>query len=122
MNITIENSIEQLRTLIDFVDGGDVPQWYVLPKTYYDHQSMRSGIARILKWLRVMAMSNRLQELQLTNQPWSEVVRSIANANNSFLLFNSEKEVVMLHNDFSCEQIKILCHIALKEFSPRLMS
>jgi len=119
MTKTLENSTSQLRTLIRFASGGQRPDWLVVPEDTED-LTMRSGISKVLSWLRAMSMSKRTKELALTNQPWSEVVRCMAQS-NSFIRLGDDQSAVALNETLSDEEKIALCDIA-SEFQPRLMS
>ena len=119
MTATLKSSTIQLRTLIHFASRGERPDWFIAP-TGTEDLILRSGISKILNWLRAMSMSKHTRELRLTNQPWSEVVRCIAKSNSFIQLFD-DKNAVALSEDLSDEEKIALSDIA-SEFRPRLMT
>lgn len=119
MMTTLDDSTSQLRTLIRFAGGGERPDWIIVPADAED-VTMRSGIAKVLNWLRAMSTSKRVRELTLTNQPWSEVVRCLANS-SSFIQLSADQNAVALSETLSDEEKIVLCEVA-SEFRTRMMS
>lgn len=118
MTKTLESCTSQLRTLIHFASGGQRPGWFEVPSDT-DDMTLRSGVSKVLSWLRAMSMSKSTRELALTNQSWSEVVRCMAKS-DSFILLGKDQDSVALATTLTDDEKISLCDIA-SEFRPRLM-
>lgn len=118
MNTKLEISTDELETLISFMKGEGYPIWLKI-ESDVELQTLRAGVAKLLRWLRAMNMSKRLKTMKLTKQPWSEVVRSIA-LSSSFLELCNEQTFVILSESLSDEDKTSLCETA-SGYRPKLM-
>lgn len=118
MTTILEKSIDELKTLISFMYGKVHPDWLVHDSDF-ETQTMRAGVSKLLSWMRAMNMSKRYRKMNLTKQPWAEVVKSVA-LSCSYLELDDEQMVVVLSESLSDKDKSSLCEAA-SEYRPRLM-
>lgn len=119
MTKTLEICTSQLKMLIHFASGGQRPDWFEVPFDT-DDMTLRSGVSKVLSWLRAMSISKSTRELALANQPWSEVVRCMA-MSDSFIRLGKDQDSVALTTTLTEDEKISLCDIA-SEYRPRLMT